>query len=70
MPLPQLVNDALTLAAAKGYDVFNALDLLENASFLKDLKFGAGDGSLQYYLYNWRLGGAPIAAGENGLILL
>lgn len=28
-PLEQLMSDAMTLAAAKGYDVFNALDLLE-----------------------------------------
>ena len=35
--------------------VFNALDLMENARFLKDLKFGIGDGNLRYYLYNWRL---------------
>lgn len=37
-----------------GYDVFNALDLLDNASFFEDLKFGIGDGNLHYYLYNWR----------------
>lgn len=37
-----------------GYDVFNALDLMENKLFLEPLKFGIGDGNLQYYLYNWR----------------
>lgn len=37
-----------------GYDVFNALDLMENSEFLEKLKFGIGDGNLQYYLYNWR----------------
>ncbi|KAG0719453.1 Glycylpeptide N-tetradecanoyltransferase 2 [Chionoecetes opilio] len=36
------------------YDVFNALDLMENSKFLEELKFGQGDGNLQYYLYNWR----------------
>ena len=35
-------------------DVFNALDLMENASFLENLKFGIGDGNLQYYIYNWK----------------
>jgi glycylpeptide N-tetradecanoyltransferase len=69
-PLQQLMQDAMILATAKGYDVFNALDLMENASFLKDLKFGIGDGTLQYYLYNWRMAGTPIAPGETGLILL
>jgi glycylpeptide N-tetradecanoyltransferase len=34
--------------------VFNALDLMENGEFLEKLKFGIGDGNLQYYLYNWR----------------
>ena len=34
--------------------MFNALDLMENAEFLEKLKFGIGDGNLQYYLYNWR----------------
>ena len=38
----------------KGFDVFNALDLMENKVFLEKLKFGIGDGNLQYYLYNWR----------------
>ena len=28
-------------------DVFNALDLMENDQFLKELKFGIGDGKLQ-----------------------
>lgn len=37
-----------------GFDVFNALDLMENKEFLEKLKFGIGDGNLQYYLYNWR----------------
>jgi glycylpeptide N-tetradecanoyltransferase len=37
-----------------GFDVFNALDLMENAELLEKLKFGIGDGNLQYYLYNWK----------------
>lgn len=27
---------------------------MENKIFLEKLKFGIGDGNLQYYLYNWR----------------
>ena len=38
----------------EGFDVFNALDLMENKTFLEPLKFGIGDGNLQYYLYNWK----------------
>ena len=37
-----------------GFDVFNALDLMNNKDFLEKLKFGIGDGNLQYYLYNWK----------------
>ena len=34
--------------------MFNALDVMENLSFLEDLKFGIGDGNLHYYFYNWK----------------
>lgn len=44
----------LSLPLQKGFDVFNALDLMENKTFLEKLKFGIGDGNLQYYLYNWK----------------
>ena len=32
------------------FDVFNALDVMQNATFLEELKFKIGDGHLQYYL--------------------
>ncbi|EYC28441.1 hypothetical protein Y032_0007g3225 [Ancylostoma ceylanicum] len=54
IPFKQLMNDALILAHKLGFDVFNALDLMQNASILEELKFGIGDGNLQYYVYNWR----------------
>jgi glycylpeptide N-tetradecanoyltransferase len=68
-PLLQLMNDALIMAKLKDYDVFNALDIMENESFLKELKFGPGDGHLHYYLYNYRLK-APLRPAELGLVLL
>ncbi|KNA04553.1 hypothetical protein SOVF_198630 [Spinacia oleracea] len=68
-PLLQLMNDALIIAKLKDYDVFNALDVMENESFLKELKFGPGDGKLHYYLYNYRLK-QPIKPSELGLVLL
>lgn len=52
--LVDLMQDALILAKQRGFDVFNALDLMENKEFLEKLKFGIGDGNLQYYLYNWK----------------
>jgi glycylpeptide N-tetradecanoyltransferase len=53
-PWEDLMQDALIAAKNKGFDVFNALDLMDNKEFLEKLKFGIGDGNLQYYLYNWR----------------
>jgi len=53
-PWAELMQDALVLAKQENFDVFNALDLMENKEFLEKLKFGIGDGNLQYYLYNWR----------------
>jgi glycylpeptide N-tetradecanoyltransferase len=47
--------------------VFNALDLMDNATFLQELKFGIGDGNLQYYLFNWKT--PEMKAGEVGLVL-
>lgn len=68
-PLLQLMNDALIVAKQKNFDVFNALDVMENESFLKELKFGQGDGQLYYYLYNYRLRNA-LKPSELGLVLL
>ncbi|WOK95764.1 hypothetical protein Cni_G04471 [Canna indica] len=68
-PLLQLMNDALIVAKQKDYDVFNALDVMQNETFLKELKFGPGDGQLHYYLYNYRLRNA-LKPSELGLVLL
>lgn len=68
-PLVQLMNDALIVAAKLKFDVFNALDLMHNSTFLKELKFGIGDGHLQYYLYNWKIS-QTLQPLEVGLVLL
>ena len=56
--LTALMKDLLILSKKTNVDVFNVLDVMENEQFLKkgpdSLKFGIGDGYLQYYLYNWR----------------
>jgi glycylpeptide N-tetradecanoyltransferase len=49
-------------------DVFNCLDLQDNGTVVKALKFGIGDGRLQYYLYNWQC--PPMQPHEMGLVLL
>jgi glycylpeptide N-tetradecanoyltransferase len=67
--LKSLMEDALVNARNEGFDVFNALDIMHNLEVLKDLKFGIGDGHLQYYLYNWKMKNA-IAPSKVGLVLL
>ncbi|XP_014673869.1 PREDICTED: glycylpeptide N-tetradecanoyltransferase 1-like [Priapulus caudatus] len=62
-----LMNDILVVAKQHNFDVFNALDLMENKDFLEKLKFGIGDGNLQYYLYNWKC--ASMAPNRVGLVL-
>eukprot|EP00762_Andalucia_godoyi_P003150 ANDGO_01075.mRNA.1 Glycylpeptide N-tetradecanoyltransferase 1 len=68
VPLEQLLRDALVLAKKEGFDVFNALDMLENGQYLEKLRFGIGDGALHYYLYNWAL--KPVNSDEMGLVML
>lgn len=65
--LKSLVIQTLIAANNLKYDVFNALDLMDNSSFLEQLKFGQGDGDLQYYLYNWKC--PQIPANKIGLVL-
>jgi len=64
----ELMHDALILAKQLNFDVFNALNVMENDAFLKELKFGIGDGHLQYYLYNWLC--KPMEPKEVGIVLL
>ncbi|XP_015179796.1 PREDICTED: glycylpeptide N-tetradecanoyltransferase 1 [Polistes dominula] len=66
-PWLELMTDALISARNLGFDVFNALDLMDNKEFLEPLKFGIGDGNLQYYLYNWRC--PSMTPGKIGLVL-
>lgn len=68
VPLHELMLDALIFAKQNDFDVFNALNVLDNESFLKELKFGIGDGFLQYYLYNWK--SPKIEPSGIGLVLL
>lgn len=69
VPLVDLMKDALILARTNGKtDVFNALNLMDNDEFLEELKFGLGDGNLQYYIYNWACPDMP--PQKNGIVLL
>ncbi|KAG7570466.1 Myristoyl-CoA:protein N-myristoyltransferase C-terminal [Arabidopsis thaliana x Arabidopsis arenosa] len=67
--LPQLMKDALIVSKQKGFDIFYALDVMHNESFLKELIFDPGDDAhLYYYLYNYRLRCA-MKPSELGLVL-
>ncbi|KAL7857110.1 hypothetical protein SRHO_G00160090 [Serrasalmus rhombeus] len=52
--LQQLIEDILVKAKARGFDVFTALNVMENKTFLESLRFTEGDVHMHYYLYNWR----------------
>jgi glycylpeptide N-tetradecanoyltransferase len=49
----ELIRNALILANREKFDVFNALNIMDNEKVFSDLLFGQGDGSLRYYFYNY-----------------
>jgi len=63
-----LINDALIVAKSKDFDVFNCLNLMDNDDILDDLKFGKGDGLLNYYLYNYKC--VEVKPKQLGVVLL
>lgn len=66
--IQQLMRALLIAALNQGFDVMNCLDILYNSSFLEPLKFGKGDGSLHYYLYNYHQ--RRLEPSECGLVML
>lgn len=57
----ELINDALITSKEFNVDVFNCLTSQDNSYFIKDLKFGQGDGFLNYYLFNYKAW--PVSGG-------
>lgn len=53
-PLNDLIRNLLIAAKNMDYDVFNALNIHDNASFFEELQFGIGSGNLHYYLFNYK----------------
>jgi len=41
---------------------------MDNTLFLEEQKFGAGDGQLHYYLFNWRTKYIKDGVDENNVI--
>lgn len=67
-PLEKLVRAVLVLARKSNHDVFNCLNIMDNMSFLEELKFGPGNGNLMFYLYNYV---APnMVPGDLGMVLV
>lgn len=66
--LKRLINAALHKSKEVGFHVFNCLDILHNNVFLEDLRFCEGDGTLNYYLYNWNT--APMIASDCAVMML
>ena len=66
--LTQLMRDILVKAKEEECDVVNCLDVLWNKCFWRDLGFNAGDGVLNFYLYNWRC--PKIEGDKMGLIMI
>lgn len=64
----QLFKDAIIMAKKEGFDVFNALDIMDNAKVFEDLRFKRGDGNLHYYLFNYRL--PEVNPSELGIVLV
>ncbi|XP_074519739.1 glycylpeptide N-tetradecanoyltransferase 2-like [Halichoeres trimaculatus] len=62
-----LMEDTLVMAKSKGFDIFSALDVMDNKSFFEKLKFSAHTSNLHFYLYNWKC--PSISPDKVGLVL-
>ena len=69
VPYEQLILNALIIAKSLKYDVYNCLNLMDNASVFEDLHFQKGDGHLNYYFYNWVMKCKQIKPEELGVVL-
>lgn len=69
MKFDELMKEVLIMANKEGFDVFNALDIMDNQCIFEPLKFAPGDGNLQYYLYNW-ITSREFKAEDIGIVLV
>ena len=67
-PHPRRADYCVLRRACSALSVLLRFGTAQNEEFLKELKFGIGDGRLQYYIYNWRT--AEITPQQVGLVLL
>ena len=66
--IKDLFKNAIVLAKQQNFDVFNALNVMENEKVFSDLLFGRGDGSLKYYFYNYSC--PEVEPSELGIVLM
>jgi glycylpeptide N-tetradecanoyltransferase len=54
------------------FDVFNCLSIMDNGEFLRELKFGVGDGILNFYMYNYHImsGDKPFSSAQLATVLV
>lgn len=57
------------MASKLGCDVYNCLNVMENATVFDELHFQKGDGHLNYYLFNWLMKEKHIKANELAVVL-
>lgn len=67
MSLSTLMACALNFAKDEGFDVFNCLDLMDNRTFLHELRFVEGNAVLNYYLH--QKSDALEQSSQNGLVM-
>ncbi|KAK2963855.1 putative Glycylpeptide N-tetradecanoyltransferase [Blattamonas nauphoetae] len=68
VPLVELIGNLIVEAKKVGMDVVNALDVMKNKEMFTELKFGKGDGTLNYYLFNFNI--PALQPEENGIVLI
>ena len=64
----QFIIDAMVIARNSGCDVYNMLDVMDNANLFDALKFDVGDGKMHYHIYNWVC--PSILSRDVGLVLI
>ena len=66
--LSELYKDAIIMAKNEGFDVFNALNIMENEEIFENLHFKKSAGDLHYYLFNYKL--SNLTAPDLGIVLV